>query len=268
MRVLLAFLFAGIAAFGSAQDGAWQNALKPFGLEGTETNGSYVVARYRTDLQVQNASGMLIPPEMGLTSTVRLSGPVEDGSFEGEICLTQPEIDPVVDDLRGAKIEIDALGNRFAGETPGVYFLRFHGRGPAAKIGPAIRAALAELGKDRLISEGLNRTGKVPIVDWQAVSAALGRPVEKVGESEVRRAELGRSWVAFGGCPCGRTQLIGLINIQPEKLQDALDEVRRNRISVNSIVLSGSSAEIGIESEGDAKDLAMAMRRIWAVKNP
>lgn len=266
MRVLQLLLLTGVAALGMAQTYAWRQAATVFGAHGKSgEDGKYRVEYLRTDLQVQNASGMLLPPEMGLSTTATFATNSAGVAVEGEICATQPEIGPVIDDLRAAGIEIEALGNRFAGEQPAVYFIRFHGQGALGKLVQAIKVSLAELGKDRLISGGLNRTGVVPIVDWKAVSTALGTPVSPVGSSPVMRGESGGSWVCFGGCPCGRTQLIAMLDVRPERLQRVIDELRRSKMSLNSITAFGQSVQVGIESEGDAIRLATLMRQVWAV---
>lgn len=263
MRAIQLFLLTAISAFAIAQTDPWREAAAVFGAHGKAgADGKYAVNYLRTDLQVQNASGMLLPPEMGLSSTATFTANAEGVAVDGEICATQPEIGPVIDDLRAAGIEIEALGNRFAGEQPAVYFIRFHGQGALGKLVQAIKVSIDELGKDRLISGGLNRTGAMPIVDWRAVSTALGTPVSPVGTSQVMRGESGGSFVCFGGCPCGRTQLIGQLNVLPQRLQTTIDEVRRSKISLNSIARTGQTVHVGIEGEGDAIRLATLMRRI------
>jgi|GEM_PF-4731309 len=258
-----AIIFAVL--LGTAQASPWRGVLKTLGSGAHLTeNGLCRVLALRTDLQVQNASGMLMAPQMGLASWAVFSGSSRNCSADGEICAIQQEIDPVIDDLRVGGIDVLGLGNRFAGEQPSLYFVRFAGQGEADKLAATIKEALGELGKDRFVSDGLNRTGKVPIVDWQAVSLALGLPVGKVGASEVVRAEKGESWVCFGGCPCGRTQLTGSVVVGREKLQAVIDMLRHNGNSLDSIsALDGSHDDVTFEAEGDAVRLAQQIREVF-----
>ncbi|HTQ10175.1 MAG TPA: DUF1259 domain-containing protein [Fimbriimonadaceae bacterium] len=262
--VSFTFIFASLAS-AATQSNPWAAVVKTFGVRARVVEGGCVVTAYRTDLQVQNAAGMVMAPQMGLLSTIRFSGPEPQCAAEGEICAIQQEIDPVVDDLRIGGLDVEWLSNRFAGETPGLYFIRFRGQGDEVKLVLTIKRALEELGKDRFVSEGLLRTGKVPVVDWQAVSLNLGFAVSKVGGSEVMGGTKGRSWVSFGGCPCGQTQLSGLLVVDRAKLQDAIDALRRTGNSLDSIsALDNSTMEIGFEAEGDALRLAQGVRKAFS----
>ena len=60
-------------------------------------------------------------------------GTPDNATVIGDICMIRDEIDPVIDTLRSGGIEVVALHNHMAGETPAVYFLHFQGRGRAVE---------------------------------------------------------------------------------------------------------------------------------------
>lgn len=236
----------------------WQPVAAAFGQPGEIKDSAYVESFYRSDLQVQNASGMLIPPEMGLVSYASFTGPPEASQVQGQACLASFEVDPMIDRLRAAGVEITSLSNRLTGEQPAVYFLKFRAEGEAGRLAKAIKSAFDEMGKERPISEGLQRTGHPPIVDWKSISLILGQSVQEIGASHVMKAQSGVNWVTFGGCPCGRTMLMGEI-IADSKRQAVIDALRRGRLRITAIL--GTS--ISFEGEGEAERLAATVRAGW-----
>lgn len=250
ITLLLLFL----AASALAQTDPWSKVAADL-----SSTGVCRIRLQRSDLQIQNAAGMLLPPEMGLTSEVLFQGSVE-ATVTGDICLVRQEVDDVIDDLRAGGIEIVSLGNRFSGEQPNVYFLHFQGRGGLSTLLPASKKAFLELGKDRLVSEGLQRTGSAPVVDWPSVSTILGKDVISLGAAHVMHAALEKdTWVNFGGCPCGRTMVFGAVRTAPGNLQRAIDAIRRGKLTLSSLGSEG----LYFEGEGEAKTLANAIRQVW-----
>jgi hypothetical protein len=256
MRSILLPLSFAVAASCPAQD---LSGLIP----ALANHHAFKITAYRADLQIQNASGMLIPPEMGLSSNLAFTGAEAECVVTGELCLVKAEIDPVIDDLRSGGIVLLSLGSRMAGEQPSVYFLQFTGKDRADMLAQTLRRALDELGKDRLISEGLNRTGHFPIVDWKLVSTALGRPVTQIGSSRIMRVEDGNSWATFGGCTCGRTILVGCLRLSAQDLQRTIDNLRKSSISITAISNQYGSTTVCFEAEGEAVQLAAGLRRAW-----
>lgn len=255
-----------------AQAASWQPAARILGREGSlDRAGVYRVSMLRTDLQIENRAGMLVPPEMGLASSVAFSGTTEQAVTSGELCVVANEIDDTIDRLRTARIDVIALHGHMAGESPAVYFVGFRATGNALDLARGLRSALDELAKDRPISEGLRRTGEMPIVDWKAVEAILGRPVVALGASKVMKAtrESGgdtAGWAAFGGCSCGKSMLFGVDRMADSDLQATIDALRRARIGIAFIEVQGQTAEVRFEGEGDALRLASGVRAAWDAK--
>lgn len=287
MRYLTVFLAIAVATVCLAQN-PWQGVGKILGHEGDlAKDGSYKITIYRSDLQVQNAGGMLLPPEIGLYSYAAFMGTPSESTVVGDTCMIRDEINPVIDDLRAGGIEVVALHNHLAGETPALYFLHFQGHGPTEKLAQTVKNAFGELGKQRLTNEGLTRTGQMPVVDWKAVSAILKRPVTQVNSSRVMKATLPRDdmnvsldgtklvpgaglacWAAFGGCTCGRTMVMGDTVVNRAELQSAIDAFRRNGISITAIHnhtvgQDGVLMFMHFEGEGEALKLAAGVRAAW-----
>jgi hypothetical protein len=286
-RIATALLLA-MAAACLAQTNPWMSVAKIFGREGElNKDGSYKITIYRSDLQIQNSFGMLMPPEIGLYSYAAFLGSPDKATVVGDTCMIRDEIDPVVDALRAGGIEVVALHNHMAGESPAIYFLHFQGRGTAEKLAGTVKRAFDELTKDHPLREGLTRTGQMPVVDWKAVSSILRRPVAQVGSSRVMKATLPRDdmnvtldgvrltpgvglacWAAFGGCTCGRTMVMGDTVVNRTELQRALDAFRKNGISVTAIHNHTVGQDsvlmfMHFEAEGDALKLANGVRAAW-----
>jgi hypothetical protein len=265
MRALVATIATVLACAAIAQSHSWSKLVEVLGNAGEPLQGGCLrFVSFRTELQIQNSAGMLIPPEMGLCSSIVFRGTDSDATVSGEMCVLRHEIDNVLDILLTTGIEVVALGSRLSGEQPTAYFLSFEGKGEAVHLASAFKKALGELGKERMINEGLKRTGEFPVVDWKSISTVLGSPVKQLGSTRVWRAEpASGSWLTFGGCPCGRTMLLGKLVVARQELRRTIGAIRKKNISVTAIApMLGDSVEIGLEGEGDAIRLAGSMREV------
>src|SRR4051794_32221725 len=112
MRPAIAFLLIFLTSLSFAQENPWTGVAKAFGREGElSKDGTYKITVLRTDAQIQNSGGMLVPPEMGLNSYVAFIGTPEAATIVGDTCMVANEIDPVIDALRSGGIEVVALHN-------------------------------------------------------------------------------------------------------------------------------------------------------------
>jgi hypothetical protein len=267
VRLLIAILLA--VCFPHQSD-SWQTVAAAIGHSGHITrDGSYEIVIARGDMQIQNSAGMLVPPEMGLISKVTFRRTSDQLDVSGEICLLHDEIGPVIDALRSKGVAVHALESRLSGEQPEVDFVEFDGHGGERNLIQGIRAALDELGKNRLVNEGLQRTGSVPVVDWKAVSVILGKDAREIAASHVVQADLdSRSTARFGGCPCGRSMVLCNWIIPTNGLQRAIDAARHGELSITCIARSSNTeTRLVLEGEGDALRLAKAIRDSWAASS-
>lgn len=198
---------------------------------------------------------MLFPPELGLGSTVNVGA-----DLTGDLCATKDELGPVVDALRAGGLSVRSISVRYVTD-PSLYFIEFSGAKSAA---PAVRRALDELGRDRLINQGLQRTGEAPVVDWKAASEALGATYRQIGSSRVYRAVLPSGVATVGGCPCGRSVLIARLTLAPREIDLAIDAARKARLVPTSLRTAGAGFELCLEGEGDAIRLSRGLHEVVA----
>lgn len=78
----------------------------------------------------------------GLTTWAAFSSSDDLASIDGDFIMRADEVRPVLQALRKAGIHIVALHNHMMGENPNYYFIHFWGKGKAADLAHAFRAAL------------------------------------------------------------------------------------------------------------------------------
>src|SRR5438270_11817881 len=79
---------------------------------------------------------------MGLTTWAAFSGSDELAAVDGDFIMTAKEVQPVLQALRKAGINLVALHNHMIGEEPAFYFTHFWGKGPAVELAKGIKSAL------------------------------------------------------------------------------------------------------------------------------
>jgi len=86
--------------------------------------------------------GHTIGASMGLTTWAAFSGSDQLAAIDGDFIMTADEVQPVLRALRGKGLHVVALHNHMMGEAPAFYFTHFWGKGRAAELARAFRAAL------------------------------------------------------------------------------------------------------------------------------
>ena len=86
--------------------------------------------------------GMKVGGSMGLTTWAAFSGNDELAAVDGDFIMTADEVQPVLQALRKADMQIVALHNHMAGEEPAFYFTHFWGKGAPEKLATGIKSAL------------------------------------------------------------------------------------------------------------------------------
>ena len=86
--------------------------------------------------------GVKVAGSMGLTTWAAFSGSDDVSAVDGDFIMTASEVQPVLRALRKGGINIVALHNHMIGEQPAFYFTHFWGKGKAADLAAAVRAAL------------------------------------------------------------------------------------------------------------------------------
>jgi uncharacterized protein DUF1259 len=79
---------------------------------------------------------------MGLNTWAAFAGSPERAVVDGDFAMFEPELQPVLQALRGAGLSVVAIHNHMTGENPRVVFLHYWGLGPALQLARGLRSAL------------------------------------------------------------------------------------------------------------------------------
>lgn len=268
---------------------AWKAVGEILGVPGTLLpDGSYRVDAPRTHPQLRNEFGFAAPPSMVLTYAAFAGAPA-DATVFGDTCALGPEVNPVIDALRAGAIDVVAVHNHMLGGTPNFVFVHFQGRGDARALARTVRAAWDRLGKEHPLP--VREPAPPPEPDWAAVSEALGLrgalTPDGMYKASLPRPQLGVAldgralpagvglacWVGFAPCDCGLTMIMGDTCLRREELQRAIDGYRAAGIRIVAIHnhMLGTDPEMifcHFAAEGDAVELARAVRAVWAPLAP
>jgi len=89
------------------------------------------------------AEGMELPPSMGVATAINFQ-PTSAGkaAITGDFVLIAREVNPVIQALRGARIEITALHSHMLTEEPRLFFMHFWANDDAVALARGLRSAL------------------------------------------------------------------------------------------------------------------------------
>lgn len=147
----IAFFGVAVAAIAAvmvshaAADQALDTAAidKALGRSGTAVaDGVYRVSFPRSDLKVA-IGGVRLAPGLALGSYAAFKMEAQGSLALGDLVLTEPEIQPVMQSLRDSGLQITALHNHLRSERPHVMYMHFMGTGDASTIAGSLRKALA-----------------------------------------------------------------------------------------------------------------------------
>jgi hypothetical protein len=290
--IVAAFLGSWITVAANGQEPArpdWKPVGEILGVQGKVLpDGTYRLDVPRVSPKLMNEFGFVVPPSMVLTYAA-FTGTTADATVVGDTCMLGEEVNPVIDALRAGKIDIVAIHNHMLGGTPNFIFLHFQGRGDAHALARSIRAAWDEMKKEHPLPK--REHAEAPKPDWKAVTEALGltgtMQDDGMFKMTLPRPQLGTAldgrplaagaglacWVGFAPCECGLSMIMGDTCLLRSELQKAIDAYRRNGIRIVAIHnhLLGSSPELifcHFAAEGDAVQLAKAVREAWAPLSP
>ena len=118
-------------------DGAKLDAT--FGIKGQSKDGMYKAVMGR---KASAACGCTVGKAMGVNTWAAFAGRDDNAAVDGDFAVTEQELQPVLTSLRGAGINIVAIHHHMTGEQPRILFLHYWGRGAAADLAKAVKAAL------------------------------------------------------------------------------------------------------------------------------
>jgi len=91
--------------------------------------------------------GCEVGKEMGVNTWAAFGGTDDSAVVCGDFAVLEVELQPVLKSLRGSGINIVAIHHHMVGESPRTLFLHYWGRGPAADLAKAVKAAMDQLAK-------------------------------------------------------------------------------------------------------------------------
>jgi hypothetical protein len=119
---------------------------KTIGFPGEQTGAVYKITIGRSDFTMKEM-GAVINARMGLNTWAAFYGNDADAVVAGDVAMLAAEVTPVLKSLRSNGIDIVAIHHHMTGTSPDVYFVHYWGKGPAAKLAAAVKAAVDQLGK-------------------------------------------------------------------------------------------------------------------------
>ncbi len=106
-----------------------------------QADGAYRIGLPRTDLAV-TVDGFKIRPGLALGSWMAFNATGGRAAVDGDLVLTEAEINPVISKLQQEGLQITALHNHVINETPRVMYLHYWGVGDAVKLAQSMKAVL------------------------------------------------------------------------------------------------------------------------------
>jgi hypothetical protein len=250
-RVASPFLAIAITAAAAAQQAPFDTAAieKAAGAKGTwiAAEGVFKVSLPRTDLSVV-AEGVKLTPPMGLTSWASFRSGGGLAIVMGDVVATEDRVAPAMDAALTGGLEVTALHNHFAGETPRIMFMHVGGMGDALRLADAVGKVFAA---SRTAPAGETTNAIDPAksaLDPAALDRALG--VKGDYSNGVYRAVVGRSarmhgetlgsamgvntWAAMAGT-MDRASVDGDVVMKEAELQPVLRTLRKAGIRIVAI---------------------------------
>lgn len=141
-HALLLTLVLAQAPSAAPQSGLDTAAIaRAIGRQGQLQGDVYKISLPRTDLDVR-VGDVKIRAGLALGSWVAFRATGSDAIVDGDLVLTERELDPVIARLFASGLQITAVHNHLVGETPRVMYVHIWGTGNAAKLAAGVRGAL------------------------------------------------------------------------------------------------------------------------------
>jgi hypothetical protein len=109
-----------------------------FGITGEENNGmlKFTIGRPAT---MHDAK---IDKDMGVNTWAAFAGSDDNAVVDGDFAVTEDELQPALQTLRRAGINIVAIHSHMTHEEPRIIFFHYWGRGPAKDLADAVKRAM------------------------------------------------------------------------------------------------------------------------------
>ena len=250
-----------------------------------EKEGTFKVSVPRTDLDVR-AVGVKITPPMGLTSWAAFKHIGTHTVVMGDMVLREDQVNPVLSVALDNGLEVTALHNHLAFETPRIMFMHIGGMGSEAGLAEAVGKVFARINETAAASpepQGPEIDPAKTTLDPSKIEAILHEKATLAGgvykvvvgrTSHMHGAVVGNTmgvntWAAFAGSD-DRAVVDGDFAMLESEVQGVLKALRRADINIVAIHqhMLGETPRIiflhywGVGStEALAKGLRMALDR-------
>lgn len=108
-----------------------------------ETRGQSYDGMYRASMGMRGLlHGILVGKKMGVGTWIAFSGTDERAVVDGEIVMTQDQVQGVLRALEGAGLKVVAVHNHMIDDHPEFVFVHYWGQGRAVELARGVRAAL------------------------------------------------------------------------------------------------------------------------------
>ena len=87
--------------------------------------------------------GHVVGKAMGVNTWAAFAGSDDKAVVDGDFAMLESELQPVLKALRGGGIDVVAIHNHMANETPRILFLHYWGVGPTEALAKTLKQALA-----------------------------------------------------------------------------------------------------------------------------
>jgi hypothetical protein len=92
--------------------------------------------------------GHSVGKAMGVNTWAAFAGSDDKAIVDGDFAMLEPELQPVLKALRGGGVDVVAIHNHMAGETPRILFLHYWGVGRTEDLARTLRRALDQTKHD------------------------------------------------------------------------------------------------------------------------
>src|SRR3954469_5248413 len=155
------------------------------GLKGKldEKAGVFKVSLPRSDLKV-TAAGVRMTPPLGLTCWAAFKNMGDHAMVMGDQVLLEDQVNPVMSVALENGLEVTALHNHFANDTPKVMFMHIGGMGDADHLASAVGKVFAKIKSTAGGSGEIEKADIDPAkstLDAKAIEQIIGQKSETAG---------------------------------------------------------------------------------------
>lgn len=239
------------APLAAQQAGPWDLVARTFGRPTPASGDAYRVNFPRTDLAVK-VGDVTIQPALALTSWAAFAGAGDSADVMGDLVLTELELPSVTASLLAANFEVTAIHHHLLGEAPRIYYLHYHGRGPAAALASNLKEALGRSGTP--LASPPTPSAAAAALDTAALFGALGVHGRVTGDVASVGVATSGSHATMDGRAIPLAQGLGTaINIQS--------------VTANRVVATGDFVVSGARLRPLLRALTISGIRVTAVHN-